>query len=204
MLALVIGRPGDSTRDIEEVRLFGELFEANARAIYNFCFRRTADWALAEDLMSVVFLEAWRRRRGAPLTGESARPWLLGVAVNVIRNHRRSLRRYQKALGRMPAPAPVRDFAGEVDQRLDDERQAGRLRELIRGLSQRDQEVLALCVGDELSYDEAALALGVPIGTVRSRLSRARAHVRSVAAVAGSVTSTASDQSPSGRTDDNA
>jgi RNA polymerase sigma-70 factor (ECF subfamily) len=194
MLGLMIGRAGDSPRGIEDVRLFGELFEAHARAIYNFCFRRIGDWALAEDLVSVVFLEAWRRRKSAPLSEDSALPWLLGVASNVIRNQRRSLRRYHRALQRMPAPEHTRDFAGDADQRLDEERQIARLRGLISGLSQRDQDILTLCVGNELTYEQAALALGVPVGTVRSRLSRAKAHLRSVATASGSAAPPAPDR----------
>ena len=78
-------------------RLFGLLFERHARAIYN-CFRRTADWAVAEDLTSIVFLEAWRRRE-RELLPEKVLPWLYGIATNVIRNRRRSLRRHAAALG---------------------------------------------------------------------------------------------------------
>jgi len=56
---------------------FGALFERHARSVYNFCFRRTADWSVAEDLTSVVFLQAWRHR-GDPLRADSVRPMLLG------------------------------------------------------------------------------------------------------------------------------
>jgi RNA polymerase sigma-70 factor, ECF subfamily len=55
---------------------FGRLFERHGRAVYNYCFRRTADWSAAEDLTSVVFLEAWRRRKDLRLDGDSLLPWL--------------------------------------------------------------------------------------------------------------------------------
>jgi DNA-directed RNA polymerase specialized sigma24 family protein len=64
---------------------FGLLFERHARAIYNYCFRRTGDWAVAEDLLSVVFLEAWRRRN-KDLPEGKVLPWLFGIATNVVRN----------------------------------------------------------------------------------------------------------------------
>ena len=46
-----------------DAEAFGQLFDLHAKAVYNFCFRRLADWAMAEDMTSAVFLEAWRRRR---------------------------------------------------------------------------------------------------------------------------------------------
>lgn len=69
-----------------EAEAFGEIYERHADAIYNFCFRRTADWALAEDLTAIVFLEAWKKRRRVIFDAEDAvRPWLFGVANNVVR-----------------------------------------------------------------------------------------------------------------------
>jgi RNA polymerase sigma factor (sigma-70 family) len=163
---------------------FGALFERHARAVYNHCFRRTADWALAEDLTSVVFLEAWRRRADVRLERDTALPWLLGVATNVVRNRRRSQRRHNAALQRVPREhAP--DFAGDVDQRLDDERRMQNVLAVVGKLPRPEQDVLALCVWAGLSYEEAALALELPIGTVRSRLSRARARLRELAASDG-------------------
>ena len=81
---------------------FGVLFERHGRAVYNYLFRRTADWALAEDLTSVVFLEAWRRRKDVRLEAELALPWLFGIATNVLRNSRRSQWRHRAALERLP------------------------------------------------------------------------------------------------------
>lgn len=159
---------------------FGALFDRHARAVYNYCFRRVGDWALAEDLMSIVFLEAWRKRRGLVLSGESVLPWLLGVATNVVRNQRRALRRFDAALTRLPKGDYQHDFADEIVDRLDDERRMQAILRAVRRLPQRQQEVLALCAWSGLTYEEAAIALNVPIGTVRSRLSRARKGVRAI------------------------
>ena len=167
-----------------EPAAFAALFERHARAVYNFCFRRTADWALAEDLTSVVFLEAWRRRADVRLDGESALPWLLGVATNVVRNRWRSQRRHKAALERLPRDT-AGGFADDADARLDDERRMGEALRLVARLPRREQDVLALCTWAGLSYEEAAIALGLPVGTVRSRLSRARARLRELARPSG-------------------
>jgi RNA polymerase sigma factor (sigma-70 family) len=163
---------------------FGVLFRRHAHSVYNYCFRRCADWSQAEELTAIVFLEAWRRRREVRLEREDALPWLLGVATNVIRNARRSRRRHRDALARLPRER-VDDFAGEVDERLDDERQARTVLRVLEQLPRTEQDVLALCVGEGLSYEETALALAVPIGTVRSRLSRARARLRELSSSDG-------------------
>ncbi|MEV4287251.1 RNA polymerase sigma factor [Nonomuraea bangladeshensis] len=157
---------------------FGALFDRYARDVYNHCFRRTADWSAAEDLTSVVFLEAWRRRGEVRIHRESALPWLLGVANNVLRNRHRSLRRHRAALERLPARAYEPDPAEDVAGRLDGERRMRAILALVDRLPPADREVLALCVWSELTYEEAAVALGVPVGTVRSRLSRARSRLK--------------------------
>jgi DNA-directed RNA polymerase specialized sigma24 family protein len=84
---------------------FGLLFERHAPTVLRFCFRRTGNAALAEDLTSIVFLEAWRRREKTVFFRGRARPWLLGVALNVLRSQSRAERRYREALARLPAPA---------------------------------------------------------------------------------------------------
>lgn len=163
---------------------FGELFERHARAIYNYCFRRTADWSVAEELTSIVFLEAWRRRN-KELAEDKGLPWLYGIATHVVRNRRRSARRYAGALARLPAPRPEPGFADDIDQRLDDQAQMARVLAAAKSLPQRQQDVLALCVWSGLTYEEAAVALGVPVGTVKSALSRARERLREHAVRSG-------------------
>jgi RNA polymerase sigma factor (sigma-70 family) len=156
---------------------FGLLFERYASPIYNYCFRRIGNQATAQDLLSVVFLEAWRRR-DKELPPDKVLPWLYGIATNVVRHQRRSERRFAAALSRLPAGDTEPDFADNSAVRLDNERQAEQALRLLGTLPQREQDVLVLCVGMELSYEDAALALDLPVGTVRSRLSRARARLR--------------------------
>jgi RNA polymerase sigma-70 factor, ECF subfamily len=157
---------------------FGTLFDRHARAVYNYCFRRTADWSAAEDLVSVVFLETWRRRASVRMEGGSLLPWLYGVATNVLRNHQRSLRRHRAALARLPEPVPPEEDADVVAARVDDERRMREILDRMRALPRRDQEILTLCGWEGLEYPQVAAILGIPVGTVRSRLSRARKRLR--------------------------
>jgi RNA polymerase sigma factor (sigma-70 family) len=168
-------------RDGDE-HAFGMLFDRHSRTVYNYCFRRTADWSAAEDLTSVVFLETWKRRRHVRMQTDSLLPWLYGVATNLLQNHRRALRRYRDALARMPALAAAPDGADEAADRLDAERRMRQVMRSIKALPRRDQEILALCVWEGLGYADAAEALGIPVGTVRSRLARTRERLRDAVA----------------------
>jgi len=161
---------------------FGELFERHADRVYAHCFSRTGSWSMAEDLTSAVFLEAWRRRTDVRFSGDSVLPWLLAVANNATRNADRTLRRHQRLLAKLPPPDNEPDVAVDAAARVDQERLARHLLCAMGGMRETEKEVLALCDWAGLSYAEAASALGVPEGTVRSRLSRARKHLRSLAA----------------------
>jgi RNA polymerase sigma-70 factor (ECF subfamily) len=157
---------------------FAALWDAYARLIYGYCFRRTADVALAEDLTSIVFLEAWRRREEVAVPADKTLPWLYGVATNVLRNQRRSRRRYEAALRRFSSPAGEPDFADSLVDRLDHEERMRPILAVVGSLSQLEQDVLALCAWQGLRPNEAAAALDIPEVTVRTRLHRAREHLR--------------------------
>jgi RNA polymerase sigma-70 factor (ECF subfamily) len=156
---------------------FTLLFRRHAKTIYNYCFRRVGDWSAAEDMVSLVFLEAWRRR-AKELPADKVLPWLFGIATNVVRNRTRAERRCRAALARVPEALAELDFSEDLEARLDDERQMTTALDLLGQLPRREQDVFALCAWFELSYENAALALDIPVGTVRSRLSRARQHLR--------------------------
>ena len=152
---------------------FSELYERHARAIYNYLFRRLADWSEAEDLTAVVFLEAYRRRKDVVVFEGKLLPWLYGIATNVLRNRRRALWRHRDLITQL-ANAPA-STAPDASARAEAAEQMRSVLERVGALPRRQQDVVALCLWSGLGYDEAAAALGVPVGTIRSRLSRARA-----------------------------
>lgn len=154
----------------------GELFDRFADPVYNYCFRRVGSWDLAEDLVSTVFLEVWRIRERAEAYDGDARPWLYGVATNVCRNATRSRRRHLHAVDRLPRETTP-DHADHVADAVDTERRVRDLHRALQQLNERDRDVLLLVVWSGLSYEQAARALAVPVGTVRSRLARAKRHL---------------------------
>lgn len=160
-----------------DAEAFGALFERHAMAVYRLCFWRTGDVALAEDLSAAVFLETWRHKARVAVVDGSILPWLFGVASNLVRNHWRAARRQRAALRRLPSLPVEPDVADEVVGRVDAETTMRAVLAVVRQLPERDQEVLALCGWAGCTYEEAARSLGVPVGTVRSRLARARTRL---------------------------
>ena len=161
---------------------FGTLFDRHATAVYNHLFRRTADWGEAEDLTSTVFLHAWRRRAEVVLDRDSALPWLLGIANGTLSNTRRRLRRTQALFQRLviqDEPRDDADHADDVAARVDDQRRMSDVHRALARLPRHEREVVELCVWAGLDQQAAATALGVAVGTVKSRLSRARRRLSS-------------------------
>lgn len=161
---------------------FATLFRTGSTAVYNYCFRLSGDWSVAEDGVSLVYLEAWRLREKVDPEGASLLPWLLGIATNVMHRRQRVTRRHNALLQRLPMPQAVPDFAGELVDRMEDEQHLAAVAQVLQQLPRADREVLALCVWGQLDYAAAAEALRVPVGTIRSRLSRARKRLESLAA----------------------
>lgn len=182
-------RKGQRPTPIREAAELAELWDRHAQGIYLYCFRRTGDRALAEDLTSIVFLEGWRRRKDAPLDQANALPWLYGVATNVLRNQWRSQRRYKAALQRLPAAPPEQDFVERVHDRVDDEARMKEMLIHLRRLPPLEREALVLCAWEDLTPKEAALALSVPESTVRTRLHRARRRLRRLSSDSGDLES---------------
>jgi RNA polymerase sigma-70 factor (ECF subfamily) len=161
---------------------FGELFDRHARAVYNHCFRLSGSWFNAEDHLQATFLLAWRKRRQAKLLNASARPWLLAVATNVVRSEQRSIRRQLNLLTALHNSTPasdeaIADHADGVVARLDAERRVAEILPAIRSLPRAEREAVALCLWSGVSYADAAEVLGVAEGSVRARVSRARARL---------------------------
>ncbi|MFT2017350.1 sigma-70 family RNA polymerase sigma factor [Streptomyces sp. 796.1] len=160
----------------------GELYDEHAQVLYRYALRVTGDWAEAEDVVSATFLEAWRGREKLRPGEESLRPWLLGIATNIMRRNARARRRRDVALARVPERGSVPDFVDDLVTHLADTEQLRVARAALARLRRRDREVFMLVVWAGLDYAAAAEVLGVPVGTVRSRLSRARGRLRELAA----------------------
>lgn len=159
----------------DDADAFGLLFQRHGARIHGYVLRRTGDPNLAEDIVAVVFLEAWRQRAGVELHQPSALPWLYGVAANVIRHQHRSRRRHHAALDRLAHLPPASPAL--VERQAQAAADARRVLEQIRSLPRRERDVLVLSVWEGLSHAEIAVALDTTIGTVKSRLSRARARL---------------------------
>ncbi|MFD4373896.1 RNA polymerase sigma factor [Streptomyces sp. NPDC058486] len=157
---------------------FAEIFDEHARVVYAHAVRTTGDWALAEDVMSLTFLEAWRLRDKLGEEVRSVRAWLLGIATNVMRNTARAARRHRQAMSRLPPPEPLPDFTDEVVGQMADIQRLAAVARALRRLKRSEREVFTLVVWSDLGYAAVAEALAIPVGTVRSRLSRARAKLR--------------------------
>lgn len=159
----------------------GTLFDRHSDAVFRYCLSRTGSWHDAEELVSVTFLEAWRQRKGLTLQRDSLLPWLLGVATNAARNKARSVRRHEQFLHRLPHSPVVPDHSTAVDDRMDTEQQVKDLLDGAAGLNNGERDVILLCVMNGYSYEETATALGIRIGTVRSRVNRAKNKLRAAA-----------------------
>ena len=153
---------------------FERVFDRHAGLVHGFVRRRTSDEDVAEDIAAQVFLEAWRQRRKVALLDGSLRSWLLGVASNLVRRHWRSLDRSKRAVARLPVPKSVPDHADRIAEHLDAQQRLIDLRTELETMPRKQVEVLLLWAWEEMSHPEIADVLGIPVGTVRSRLSRAR------------------------------
>jgi RNA polymerase sigma factor (sigma-70 family) len=158
---------------------FPALFEEHYDPIASYLMRRQVDRSTAEDIAQTTFLEAYDRQAAFDSQKGDPRAWLFGIATNLMRRHfrteRRRLHAYARAVSRQVEP-PV--DSEEIFSRLDARACAGAIAAALATLSRRDYEVVTLHCWSELSYVEIAIALGIPEGTVKSRLNRARHQVR--------------------------
>ncbi|MGY6023371.1 RNA polymerase sigma factor [Streptomyces spinosirectus] len=166
-------------RSWSEPDVFAVLFSRYADDIHRYAARRLGAEA-ADDLMAETFVIAFQRRRGYDLSRPHARPWLYGIVTNLVGQHRRAEARRLKALARAAgaSPAEGEPLEDRVAARVSAEHSRARLAAALAGLPARHRDVLLLIAWGDLDYAEAAQALGVPVGTVRSRLHRARAKLR--------------------------
>lgn len=145
---------------------FARIFDRHRDRVRRHSLRLVPNPTDVEDAVAITFLEAWRSRHRARLVDGSLLPWLLVTATHVTRNQSRSARRHSRLLARLPAV----EYAADHADLLDD----GPASEALRLLSTADRHVITLCILEGLTDREAATALGVAVGTVKSRLSRAK------------------------------
>jgi RNA polymerase sigma factor (sigma-70 family) len=160
----------------DEPERFAEIYDRHAGPIHRYVARRLGI-AAADDIVAETFLAAFHGRRRYQRQHPDARPWLYGIAANLISRQRRSEVRMLRALARSPIE-PAHDDADRSDDRLSAAAVQRDLAAALSDLAARDRDVLLLIAWADLSYHEVAEALDIPIGTVRSRLNRARNKVR--------------------------
>ena len=166
-------------RSRTDPQAFSAIVDRHFVAIHRYLARRTGT-DRADDLAAQAFAVAFRRRGDFDDAAESARPWLFGIATNVLRNDARSERRMLAAIARLD-PAGAGELADEVERsvaRADAASEVARIAGAIEALDPDQRDVLLLNAWADLSQGEIAASLGVPVGTVYSRLSRARKTLR--------------------------
>ena len=156
---------------------FTALFRRHAPYIQRYVIRRLGQDA-ADDIVAETFLIAFRQRYSYDLSRADARPWLYGIATNLIGRHRRAETALYRALARTGTDPVAESFTERVDDRVSASAASRRLAVVLARLPEELRDTLLLVTWGDLSYEEAAAALGVPVGTVRSRISRARGKLR--------------------------
>jgi len=149
---------------------FAVIFDRHFRAISRF-LRGRVGRQLAEDLASETFVVAFGRRSSYNLSREDARPWLYGIAVNLLREHRRTEERRLRAYARVPA-----DFGSASDE-LGDHLDSSVSAALLE-LTHEERNLILLLTWADLTYEQLGDALDLPVGTIRSRVSRVRSKLR--------------------------
>lgn len=162
---------------------FASLFRRHRDRVFRHVLRLASTPADAEDLVALTFAEAWRKRGRIHVSDSSLLPWLLVTASHLARNNTRAFRRHQALLAKMPPPEPLADHSDQVLEQLNRDDIASRVRRSFDRLTDRDREILSLCVLEELSTNQVASVLRVPPGTVKSRLSRARTRLAETVSV---------------------
>jgi RNA polymerase sigma-70 factor (ECF subfamily) len=174
-----MGAPSDAEvigRSLHEPEAFGLIYDRHAATLLRFLGRRVGA-EVAEGLAGELFRIAFERRRTFDASRATALPWLYGIGSNLLLKHRRGEARRLRASARMAADHDAVDKprgAAALDARV----LFPRVADTIEALPDGEREALLLFAWEDLSYQGVAEALEVPVGTVRSRLNRARAHLR--------------------------
>jgi RNA polymerase sigma-70 factor (ECF subfamily) len=170
---------------LREPAQFGAIFDRHATVLHRYLVRRLGPDD-AELMVGDVFRIAFERRETFDLLRPNARPWLYGIATNLLAKHRRGEARRLHAMARLAAQRlPPLDLADQVSVAVDAADAWPRVAAAVASLPEPERDALMLHVWEGLSYEDVADALGVPVGTVRSRLHRARGRLRELVAASG-------------------
>ena len=182
-------------RSARDPAVFATLYDRHAPSVFRYAAQRLGDHA-ADDVMSETFLVAFERRSAYDLTVVDARPWLLGIATRLMRKHVRLEATAWKGMTADLAAQIVPDLIDLAGARIDAHRLTQRLAKALRRLPEIDRDTLLLYAWGNLDYAAIATAMEVPVGTVRSRLNRARRQLRRAAGI-----ETLEQETDPGRTD---
>jgi RNA polymerase sigma factor (sigma-70 family) len=172
--------PDDSTligRSLTAAEEFAAVFDRHASAVHRYIARRIGA-AVADDLTAETFLVAFRQRQRYDLSQPDARPWLYGIATNLLHRHRRTEVRQYRALARTGVDPATEPDAERVVARVAATAASRRLAAVLAKLPAGERDVLLLVAQEELGYADVARALDIPISTVRARLHSARKRLR--------------------------
>jgi len=162
---------------VKDPERFAVIYDRHAAAIHRYLARRLGV-QVADDLVGETFLAAFRRRGGYDGRRVEALPWLYGIATNVVAQHRREEARAYRLSQVAPRPGDDAGHDERVSADVTATAQRDRLIAALAGLTPGDRDVLLLVAQEELRYEQVAAALDIPVGTVRSRLHRARVTLR--------------------------
>lgn len=174
---------------------FALLFDRHFGTLHRYLRRRIGK-DLADELAAETFAQAFGSRHRYDSNHPDARPWLFGIAANLLRRHARTERRRLLAYARTGVDSISGSSEESADERLDALAAGPQIASALAGLPVGQREVLLLFAWADLSYEEMGQALGLPVGTVRSRLSRARSKLRELLADFGQGQSGGDDSSP--------
>jgi RNA polymerase sigma factor (sigma-70 family) len=179
--AKLSGQPEADARVIEqswaEPERFAAIFERYFNQIHQYLARRVGG-KIADDLAADVFLVAFAQRQRYDVARDSARPWLYGIATNLVGTHRRQEQRFYRAIARTEVRLVSPSDEDRVADRVAASAAGPALAAALASLDDGDRDVLLLVALAGLGYQEVATSLGIPYGTVCSRLNRARRRLR--------------------------
>jgi RNA polymerase sigma factor (sigma-70 family) len=165
-----------AARYLREPELFTEVHDRYFGIIYRYVAGRLGAQA-AEDVAAETFLVAFDRRKTFDPERGDLRVWLFGIATNLVAQHRRKEARHYRALARLAESPPVEGHENRVVASVA---LLPQLAPALARLNQGERDVLLLVALGQLGYEEVAAALDISVGTVGSRLSRARKKINSI------------------------